>query len=74
MGTDTVTMQNLEVMRVDKESSMMAVKGAVPGHKNSFLIIKEAKKRPKGFVKHKPVAAPVKKKSAKAAVAAAARK
>jgi large subunit ribosomal protein L3 len=74
MGFDNVTVQNLEVMKVDKDSSLIAVKGAIPGHKNSFVIVRESKKMPKGFVKHKPVVAHVKKKSAKAAVAAAAKK
>ncbi len=66
MGVDRVTIQNLEVMDVDKEKNLIVLKGSVPGHKNSFLIVKEAKKRPKGFVKHK-VAQTISKKSAKAA-------
>ena len=65
MGVDKITTQNLEVMDVDKEKNLILIKGCVPGHKNGFLIIKEAKKRPKGFVKHKAVQA-VSKKSAKA--------
>ena len=55
MGTDRVTIQNLEVIVVDKENSLIAVKGSVPGHKNGFVIIKEAKKRPKGYVRRKVV-------------------
>lgn len=70
MGCDRVTIQNLEVMKVDKENNFIAVKGAIPGHKNSFVIIKEAKKRPKGFVKHKAVQA-TPKKGAKAPAGAA---
>jgi large subunit ribosomal protein L3 len=74
MGDEKVTVQNLEVMKVDKENGLIAVKGPVPGHINSFIVLKEAKKRPKGFVKRKVVQQVVKKKSAKAAVAAAAKK
>jgi len=65
MGTDRVTMQNLEVLIVDKENSLIAVKGCVPGHKNGFVILKEAKKRPKGYVRRKVVQVSG-KKSAKA--------
>ena len=65
MGVDRITMQNLEVLDVDKDKNLLVVKGSVPGHKNSFIIIKEAKKRPKGFVKQKAPQA-VSKKSAKA--------
>ena len=74
MGTDKVTVQNLEVLKVDKDNSIVVVKGPIPGHKSNFVIIRESKKRPKGYVKHKPVAVGGKKKNAKAAVAAAATK
>lgn len=66
MGVDKVTIQNLEILDIDKEKGLVLVKGSVPGHKNSYLILKEAKKRPKGFVKYKAVKV-VSKKSAKAA-------
>jgi len=45
MGGKKVTTQNLEVVRVDKENNLLLVKGAVPGHKNSYLVIKKAKKK-----------------------------
>ncbi len=44
MGGDTVTVQNLEVVKVDPENNLLVIEGAVPGHKNSFLVIKKAKK------------------------------
>lgn len=69
MGVDRVTTQNLEVMDVDKEHNLIVVKGCVPGHKNGFLIIRESKKRPKGYIKHKQVAA-APKRGVKAAQAA----
>jgi large subunit ribosomal protein L3 len=55
MGVDRITIQNLEVLKVDKENNLLVIKGAVPGHKNSYLMVKEAKKMPKGYVKHKVV-------------------
>jgi large subunit ribosomal protein L3 len=39
MGGDTVTVQNLRVLKVVKDKNLLVVKGAVPGHKNSFIII-----------------------------------
>jgi len=68
MGTDRITVQNLEIIEVDKANNLIVVKGSVPGHKNSFLIVKEANKRPKGFVRRK-IVQPVSKKSVKAAAA-----
>ncbi|MCM8800707.1 MAG: 50S ribosomal protein L3 [Candidatus Omnitrophica bacterium] len=45
MGNQRVTVQNLKVIKVDLENNLLVVKGAVPGHKNSYLIIKKAKKK-----------------------------
>jgi len=48
MGNVKVTIQNLEVVKVDSQNNLLLVKGAVPGHKNSYLMIRKAKKkRPK---------------------------
>ena len=44
MGNDRTTMQNLEVMRVDLERNLLAVKGSVPGPRNSILLLREAQK------------------------------
>ncbi|MFA5085092.1 MAG: 50S ribosomal protein L3 [Candidatus Omnitrophota bacterium] len=55
MGHARITTQNLEIMKVDKENNLIVVKGAVPGHKNSYVVLKEAKKMPKGYIKHKVV-------------------
>ena len=46
MGNRKVTVQNLEIIEVDKENNLLLLKGAVPGARNSFLIIKNAKKKP----------------------------
>jgi len=42
MGGDTVTVRNVEVVRVDAEQNLMLVKGAVPGGKDSLLTIRLA--------------------------------
>lgn len=44
MGNKQVTVQNLEVVLVDPERNLLAVKGAVPGARNGLLIIREARK------------------------------
>lgn len=45
MGSSRVTAQNLRVVKVDNQNNILVVKGAVPGHKNSYLIIQKAKKK-----------------------------
>lgn len=45
MGGHRVTSQNLEVVRVDAEHNLLAVKGSVPGHKGALVMVKEARKR-----------------------------
>ena len=45
MGNEKVTIQNLQVIKLDKKNNLLVIKGAVPGHRNSELIIKKAKKR-----------------------------
>lgn len=42
MGQKKVTVQNLEIVMIDKESGALLVKGNVPGAKNSFVTIKGA--------------------------------
>lgn len=42
MGSETVTVRNLQVMRTDGEQNLLIVKGAVPGGKNGFLTIRLA--------------------------------
>ena len=44
MGHVQVTVQNLEVVRVDTENNLLLVKGAVPGPKKSLVTIKESVK------------------------------
>ncbi len=44
MGNVKVTIQNLEVVRVDAENNLLLVKGSVPGPKKSLVTIKESVK------------------------------
>ena len=44
MGCDQVTIQNLDVVKVDPELNLIAVRGAVPGHKGSLVLIKSTVK------------------------------
>ncbi|SHK27119.1 50S ribosomal protein L3 [Tepidibacter formicigenes] len=44
MGVDKVTVQNLEVVRVDAEKNLVLVKGAIPGAKGSLVTIKKSVK------------------------------
>ena len=47
MGNKKVTVQNLEIVRVDAENNLLLVKGAVPGPKKSLVTIKETVKSAK---------------------------
>ena len=44
MGGKKITVQNLEIVKVDVENNLLLVKGAVPGPKNSMVTIKETVK------------------------------
>jgi large subunit ribosomal protein L3 len=44
MGGERVTAQSLEVVLVDPERNLLAVRGSVPGSKNSLIMIKKAVK------------------------------
>lgn len=45
MGNENVTIQNLQVVRYDETNNLLLVKGAVPGPKNGYLVIKRAVKK-----------------------------
>ena len=47
MGRDTITIQNLDVVRVDMDKNVILVKGSVPGAKGAILKIKSAVKASK---------------------------
>ncbi len=66
-GVDNVTTQNLEVAKVDVERGLIMIRGAVPGSKGGWVMVRDAVKR-----SHKDVALPgsVKKRAGNAAPAA----
>lgn len=45
MGSETITVQNLEVVRVDAERNVLLIKGSVPGARNSYLKIRSSVKK-----------------------------
>lgn len=47
MGADQVTIQNLEIIKVDMEDNCILVKGSIPGPKKGLVIIKSAVKTDK---------------------------
>lgn len=47
MGNERVTVQNLEIMRVDPERNIVLIKGSVPGPRNGELLIRRAAKQGK---------------------------
>lgn len=47
MGAERVTIQNLEIIKVDMEDNCILVKGSIPGPKKGFVIIKSAVKTDK---------------------------
>lgn len=44
MGNARVTVQRLKIVRVDVADNLLLIKGAVPGHKNSIIMIKKSVK------------------------------
>src|SRR6201747_3047351 len=63
-GVDNITTQNLEVAKVDVERGLIMVRGAVPGSKGGWVMVRDAVKRP-----HKDVPMPgsVRKRAGSAA-------
>ncbi len=47
MGVDRVTVRNLRVLGVDKDENLLVVEGAVPGHRDGYVLITTAKKPPR---------------------------
>src|SRR5579864_3409528 len=68
MGQDTRTTQNLEVIQVREADNLLLIKGAIPGAEGDYVVIRESKKRPKGW---KPPVSVASGKKAKAAEKAA---
>ncbi|MFC5468766.1 50S ribosomal protein L3 [Cohnella suwonensis] len=45
MGSETITVQNLEIVKVDAERNVLLIKGSVPGARNSYLKIRSSVKK-----------------------------
>ena len=44
MGHERITVQNLEVVRVDAERNLLLVRGAIPGAKGGLVMVRETVK------------------------------
>ena len=44
MGNSQVTIRNLEVVSVDVEENLIAVKGAIPGPNGGYVMVRRAKR------------------------------
>ena len=44
LGVERVTIQNLEVIKVDEENNLIAIKGAIPGPKKGIVVVTDSKK------------------------------
>lgn len=42
LGSERVTIKNIDVVKIDKEKNLLFLKGAVPGHKGSYLILNKS--------------------------------
>lgn len=45
LGSERVTVQNLEIVKVDAENNLLAIKGALPGAKGGTVLIKQSFKK-----------------------------
>ena len=45
LGAERVTVQNLDIVKVDVENNLIAIKGAIPGPKGGYVVIADAKKK-----------------------------
>ena len=52
MGQVRRTVQNLEVVQVHDEDNLLLIAGAIPGSNGDYVVIREAKKRAKGWKPH----------------------
>jgi large subunit ribosomal protein L3 len=47
MGVERVTVRNLRILGVDKDENLLVIEGAVPGHREGYVVITKAKKPPR---------------------------
>jgi large subunit ribosomal protein L3 len=67
MGQVTRTTQNLEVIQVREADNLLLIKGSIPGAEGDYVVIRESKKRPKGWKPPVSIASGKKAKAEKAA-------
>jgi large subunit ribosomal protein L3 len=65
LGQVRRTTQNLEVIQVREAENLLLIRGAIPGAKGDYVVIRESKKRPKGWKPHAQRAETAKKTEAK---------
>src|SRR6185436_18126874 len=66
MGQDRRTTQNLQVIQVREADHLLLIKGAIPGSKGDYVVIREAKKLPRELVAKRRAEAEAKAKAAPA--------
>lgn len=64
MGQVQRTAQNLQVIQVREADNLLLIKGSFPGAEGDYVVIRESKKRPKGWKPPEAAGAPAKKKAA----------
>jgi len=52
LGCERVTIQNLDVVKVDAENNLLAIKGAIPGPKGGIVVIRDSVKKAQGGVEN----------------------
>jgi large subunit ribosomal protein L3 len=65
LGQVRRTTQNLQVIQVREADNILLISGAIPGSKGDYVVIRESKKRPKGWKPHAERPENVKKADAK---------
>jgi large subunit ribosomal protein L3 len=58
-GNERSTMRNLKLVRIDKDNNLLLVRGAIPGPRGSYVMVRQTNK-----LKRVGVAAPASKKKA----------
>jgi large subunit ribosomal protein L3 len=62
MGQARRTTQNLQIIQVREDDNVLLVKGAIPGAPGDYVVIRESKKRPKGWAEKREAEIKGKKK------------
>jgi large subunit ribosomal protein L3 len=65
MGQVRRTAQNLKVIQVHEADNVLLIRGAIPGSNGDYVVIRESKKRPKGWMPHSERPENIKKSAGK---------